>query len=1329
MSSLHPSRLAYFVAGVAFALACSSRPAVHQQTPPPTVTFQTPVAGSYLHGSITIQAKAVGTAKIATFKFDAPSALATAVAILDPVTNSATLSPTLDLSSFVDGPLKFTVTAKDELGGSTSQDITINVAAKSPTISIASPAADAVVKGAAVAVTATASAQTGATITKLELLNPPLGMGANTSAAAPLFAASWDTTAALEGPTQLHFRATDSTGLAGDATITVSVDNVPFGKLDTYVFTGAAVAGANIDVWALSDADGSINTAVGNAGLLGSGGPTDASGHVLVTLTAENYTGPIQLRAKPASGTTLQFIDPSDPSNGFIQIPSSLTLSSIIAHYTTGLAITTPITLTTTLADAELLAYAAGVHRLHATGPKTITAAAAYADGLFTQHVQASTPRWLLRSTVPVDLAAGPTTLTDRAYAAFTDIALNQLGKDLSVQVRVSGVINAPFLVAKLIADISADGQLDGLGAGGAPITTQTGSPPYAFDANTLRIRLANALDTWSQSLRNQSGLDRSTLAGAGIYNQIASDTSELFGTQAPIPFDNAAPTYIPVVITYGPSNLSPFGGTFVRANTKFVVTATDPSGVKSVSVKFGTQLLDAAASTLLSTDGQTLVYTATVDTKSFSDLSYMLAVTTTDQRNNSATTTAATITVDNTPPTVAQAQPSATTFYSSTVPFDGTASDGAGSGVASLTTVGFTGLINGAASPHFLGTWTIPAAAPENTNSGTWSTCDNVGNCATPPLAAQVDRIPPTVAVSGTVPAYVSTNTITFAVTATDLGAGVAGLSAQVPANTRVDGTFAAGKWTLTNVPLFVGTNSVQVWGVDQASPANGTAASGIVVSVTRANQPPTPGLTAKASYVDERGITLSSAIVPPAYALASATKLNVGAGSAVYKVSSRLTSAGLTPIILEGTNPDNIPYVQIQVPFGLGTAAVQSATYSVTVAGTPYSGDLLPWKSPASTTGADLYDLPLSADLFPALAQTAGVIPVSINASVTDMAGQLGTLGATSVTFHVLGAPVFVTEDTSYPTYSDPRSTHPYKLPLTGTYSYSTLFTTAGSPFFLNNVRIVRYLVSNPTSVPVGVSTALSGQTWSAGETWTRFRGPEKSTNWTNTNVNAAALFSVDAMTFYDPTRIAIAAGTLLPNVEAALASPCIGVPLADTVGTKRIAHLLGDTINRWTCLDEAATTPAPAITVLPDTTTFAPVQAGGGEVTAASVVGGKAVVPPAVGPTPGQVVVYVTRPVAVTRSTPLTWNAFTTGGRYELQESWLLIYKANYWPGYGMAPYDVFEPTTGGRYLSSAVESLAGSLQFTTSGVTSGVTGSALIGEGAPGPTFDLTRTFVH
>lgn len=1068
----------------AFAAACSSRPPVSQNSPPPVVTFEAPADGAYLHGSVAISAKAVGTGKVTTFKFDAPAALATAAATMDPASRMATLTPNLDLSVFPDGPLAVSVTAKDEFGGSTSKTMTINVASKAPTISIGSPSGSTVA-GAAVAVTATASAQGGASITKLELLAGPAGMGANTSAAAAFFAATWNTTLALEGSATLHFRATDSTGLVGDASIAVTVDNVRQGRLDAYVFAGAPVKDALLEVWALSNATGAVDTTAGASGLLGTGGPTDAAGRALVTLTAENYSGPVQLRAKAASGTTLQYVDPSDPGAGYIQIPSALTLTSILSSYTTGQDLPAPVTLTTTLADVELLAYAEGSHRLHPAS-STIVEAAAFTDGLFTQHVQSSTPRWKLRTTVPVDLTAGPTTLTDRAYAAFTDIALNQLGKDLGTQVLVAGVINGPFLVSKLSADLSGDGQLDGKGGGGTAITTQTGSPPYAFDENTLRVRLANALDTWVQSPRNQSGLDRSTLAGAGIYATISGDTSELFGPAAPNPFDNMPPS-VTTLVTYGPTLIAatstPYSGTYVSKFAKVVVTATDPSGVKSVSVKFGAQSLDGTATTVLSTNGQTLVYTGTVDITTFSDLSYMLAVTTTDQRNNTATTTAATLTVDNTPPTVAQTQPVATTYYSATVPFDATASDGVGSGVASLTATGFTGLVdNDSAAAHVYGTWTPPFALPDGPVTGTWSTCDHVGNCATPAVSFQLDRTAPTVTVTTPQPIYIGTTTVTITATALDAGAGVQNVYAQKVSGSVVTGTKIGGYYSLPVTGLTPGANTILLWANDNASPPNGSSSGAINVTVICDTTPPTvssaQGLLA---FTSEQGLTAQtnpdgSATFPAVYKLAPGATPGLMKFSTVYRSSARVSAVPASAAEIESAvlNTKNIPAIQYRVSYVPAndapiTAISASVTVDDVVTTTTVSG------VPLLQSSVDTYDLALTAASIPALATVTANATVTVVISMTDAVGQTGSdaLSPFTFTWSLLAPPLVIYQDTAWADGRDSSSVYAFPA---STAAYFSVWNSSAAQFVGGNVRLARYIIDNPSGVPAAVFTSAT-------------------------------------------------------------------------------------------------------------------------------------------------------------------------------------------------------------------------------------------------------------
>src|SRR5919197_587404 len=71
---------------------------------------------------------------------------------------------------------------------------------------------------------------------------------------------------------------------------------------------GTPIPGATVTVYAIHDSDGQVNTVVGSSGVIGIGGPTDASGDASITLSMPTYSGPIQITA---SGSNLSFIDPS----------------------------------------------------------------------------------------------------------------------------------------------------------------------------------------------------------------------------------------------------------------------------------------------------------------------------------------------------------------------------------------------------------------------------------------------------------------------------------------------------------------------------------------------------------------------------------------------------------------------------------------------------------------------------------------------------------------------------------------------------------------------------------------------------------------------------------------------------------------------------------------------------------------------------------------------------------------------------------------------------------------------------------------------------------
>ena len=89
-----------------------------------------------------------------------------------------------------------------------------------------------------------------------------------------------------------------------------------------------------------------------------------------------------------------------------------------------------------------------------------------------------------------------------------------------------------------------------------------------------------------------------------------------------------------------------------------------------------------------------------------------------------------------------------------------------------------------------------------------------------------------------------------------------------------------------------------------------------------------------------------------------------------------------------------------------------------------------------------------------------------------LADAAGNATTVGGFSFTFHVVGPPVAVVEDVAFASYGDPRSTYPYRLSgqTAGVNTYSTLFDPGSRNFFGGQVRLLRYVISNPAPTPVG-------------------------------------------------------------------------------------------------------------------------------------------------------------------------------------------------------------------------------------------------------------------
>lgn len=562
--------------------------------------------------------------------------------------------------------------------------------------------------------------------------------------------------------------------------------------------------------------------------------------------------------------------------------------------------------------------------------------------------------------------------------------------------------------------------------------------------------------------------------------------------------------------------------------------------------------------------------------------------------------------------------------------------------------------------------------------------------------------------------PTFVGAHSVTLQVTAADPIAAVTGVYAQTAGGALVTGSYAQGVWTLANIPLVEGPNAIYVWGVDAAGA--GSNATATQISVTADTQAVTPYIaTSTASYYDERPMTLVNGNVPPTYSFPNgAAKVSAAVGAA-YKAATRLSWGNQpTPTILEGGNPDNIPFVQFALPVSSTRAPTATATYSISDGTNTYTGDLMPWKSSSSTTSTEYYDMPLAANLIPSLATTAAAsVPLSITATLTNTVGTSGSV-TQSVSFTVIGPPVYVAEDTSYGAYGDAKSAFPYYV---GDQTY-TLLWNSPNRFLNGRVRLVRYILTNPAPVPVAASAIFSGS-WDVTETYSRSVGVDPC------SVAAACVdngfgslsYTVDGQTFQE----VVPTDAWYPAVEGCDANTTTAVHMVGS--TTRVVCGSATDFPWGTSYD----TPYPSFTPYSGTTSptaslggsdasavaFANPSSTGGEVTAPTAAGSMFVIPAASGTSPGAVVVYVTRPY----SARTIWYSGTEA----------LLYRWTNHTSGGPHGYKWFTTWNLQKTLQSATESLSGTATFTFSGLS----GTTLIGSPSTPVPFGVSRTplFTH
>lgn len=605
------------------------------------------------------------------------------------------------------------------------------------------------------------------------------------------------------------------------------------------------------------------------------------------------------------------------------------------------------------------------------------------------------------------------------------------------------------------------------------------------------------------------------------------------------------------------------------------------------------------------------------------------------------------------------------------------------------------------------------------------------------------LDRTPPVLAMATQPPQFTSSSVARLSVTAQD-ASGVKAVYALVGA-TRHEGHLVDGVWQVEVAMPAVGHNAVTVWGDDLAEPATNSGLGGgppyqLDLDITFDPDPPLAVLDGSfASYADDRGTTVAAgpdglARVPAAYA--TGPRVGIPNGGEIYKAATRLGAGGpLDAAELESTNGANIPLLRFSVPFNPKTdAPITRAEYTVSTSCTGCgalpvaTGQLL--ASPSDGVQSLLFDLPLSIETVPSLAKVVGPASLTVSLDLADAAGNHATVEGLHFTFHVVGPPLAVVEDSAYPDYGDPRSTFPYRLrgKTAGVDTYADLFNPSLSAFYGGQVRLVRYLISNPSPVPVAFRPAFAqspGGSWQVTETWSRQSWVDQPAQFPRSGPGSATARNLDGFTFLQSLYWAMPYGSVgarLPGTETA-SHPC-GNPPAGTA-----AHRMGDLTNRWTCLaDSAWTTPTVGTFATAPVTpaVYTGPQQGGGEVLRpmTDLTGSSIIVPGAVGAAPGSVVLYLTRPAAAVRTRPLRVNLIGNVNAYETYDYEAAI-AFEVWTtrtALGQFSYMAHVLFKTGEALQSVEETVEGALSVTTQGFGD----SGLLGEPSEPITIPLSRT---
>ncbi len=616
-------------------------------TTPPTVAITSPASGAAVRGTITVSANASDNVGVAGVQFQLDGANLGAEDTASPYSVSWNTAGTSN------GSHTLTAVARDAAGNTTtSSAVTVTVDNAAPTVAITSPANGAAVRGT-IAVSANASDNVGVAGVQFQLDGANLGVE---DTASP-YSVSWSTTGTSDGSHTLTAVARDAAGnITTSSAVTVTVDNTPptvtidqaAGQADpasaspinfTAVFSEAVSGFAAADVAiggtaggtktvAVTGGPATYNVAVSGMTTSGTviasivaGAAVDAAGNASTASTSTDNTVTFN-----AADTTPPTVSITSPASG-AAVRGTITVSANASDNVGVAGVQFKLDGANLGAEDTASPYSVSWNTTTASeGSHTLTAVARDAAGNTTTSSAVTVTVDNTPPTVTINQAAGQADPTSTSPINFTVVFSEAVSGFAAADVTISGT------------------------AGGTKTVVVSGGPV------TYNVAVSGMTGSGTVTASIVAG---AAVDGAGNASTASTSTDNTVTFSAP---DTTPPT---VAIT------SPASGAAVRGTITVSANASDNVGVAGVQFQ-----LDGAN---LGVEDTASPYSVSWNTTIAGDGSHTLTAIARDAAGNTTTSSSITVTVDNTPPTVAITAPSSGATVSGTTTVSANASDNAG--------------------------------------------------------------------------------------------------------------------------------------------------------------------------------------------------------------------------------------------------------------------------------------------------------------------------------------------------------------------------------------------------------------------------------------------------------------------------------------------------------------------------------------------------------------------------------------------------------------------------------------------------------------------------